>query len=388
MNAGLLDAIVDVSWAVLCLGVLLALTLRPPLAWRHLGAILASLFTVATAVVGVGAVAALVPGDPVARALGEDAPEQARAQMRRQLGLHHSEVLPPLLRPLASGGRLLRGLVTSLPRILMDDDGDDARDSKTTPDDDVALRSHQTGRLVWAVVLERLPQSMLLGIVGTGLGAFLGTMLGLVLGLRRRSVGALPLPLIVVGDAVVVVLAATPRVVLAPLLLLLFAIGWRVLPAGGDPFVVDAHGQWHLASIARALVLPAFALALPFAGVVARHVRAAIVDVVDSPFITAARARGAGTMRVVFVQLLPHALLPVVQLVGLMGGAVLAGTVIVERVFSWPGLGMLLVTSLSRADLPVVAGIVSAAAVMVRAGHVFAVVGASLLDPRLRRGTR
>ncbi len=166
--------------------------------------------------------------------------------------------------------------------------------------------------------------------------------------------------------------AAVPRVVLGPALLVGVAVWARLVPAGGD----DEPG---------AIVLPALTLAVPFGGVVARHVRVAVDDAVATSFVRAAIARGASPWRVTVVHVLPHALVPVVALTGLQAGAIVSGAVLVERVFSWPGIGTLLCERIQRGDLPVVVAIVALAVVAVVTSQGLARAAAALVDPRLRR---
>jgi peptide/nickel transport system permease protein len=316
-------------------------------------------FTIAAAIVVVGVLAAVVPGDPIARALGEDAPEEARAALADRLGiLAHDHPCPTALRPLAAGGHL----VTTL-----------ARGSLTS------LR----GEPVSTLVRPRLAASLRLGgtalVGGLLLGVALGVLAGRMPSLSSPSVTSSTLSpsagqrpwVSIVAAGVAMAMAAMPRVVLGPALLVIVAVRARLLPAGGD----DEAG---------AIVLPALTLALPFGGVVARHVRVAIGDVVERPFVRAALARGASTWRVTLVHIIPHALMPVVSLTGLQAGAIVSGAVLVERVFSWPGIGTLLLERLARGDLPVVVAIVALAVVAVVVSNTLARAAAAWLDPRLR----
>ena len=344
------SAVVDVAIAVVVLVAVVASALIPRGGgrWRRRLRRLGDVFvTASAAVVLVGAAAAVVPGDPVARALGEDAPESARAAMAATMGLHHAVVLPAVLVPAGAGGRVVSGLVLG----LIDDDG--------------GLRSYR-GEPVWGIIGPRLSSSMRLGSGALVLGVLGGMLLGAAAGWLDGRRG---------GEAIAVVVtaaAALPRLVLGPALVAVVAVSWRLLPAGGDD---DVAG----------LVLPTLCLALPFAGVVARHVRVAVIDVVNEPFVRAAVARGASPWRVALRHVLPHALLPVVHLTGVQAGAVLSGAVVVERVFSWPGLGTLLVERLQQGDLPVVVAVVAVSAVLVVAMNLLADTVAVVVDPRLRR---
>ncbi|MDP2342119.1 MAG: ABC transporter permease [Deltaproteobacteria bacterium] len=299
----------------------------------------------ASAAVLTGALGALVPGDPVAAALGEDAPEEARAAMRIELGLDDTvSILGVPLGPLKAGGRVLTGLLSS----------------------DHPLRSLRTREPVIDVVGQRLPATIGLAAAGVVVGVLSGVLLGLLAALWRKRAGH------VVVDVVVAGLSALPRFVLGPALVLVFAIGWRVLPAGG----VDDG--------ARSLLLPALCLGLPFGGVVGRHVRAALLEALDAPFARTARSKGASDVAVLLRHALPHAWLSVVHLVALQMGALIGGAVVVEKVFSWPGLGMLLQDALKKADLPVVQGVVVVAAAGIALAGLVADVVAVAVDPRLR----
>jgi ABC-type dipeptide/oligopeptide/nickel transport system permease component len=301
--------------------------------------------TVAAAVALVGVLAAVVPGDPIARALGEDAPEEARAALAARIGLVDDDTLPWPLRPLATGGHLVVGVVTGAL---------------------TSLRGEPVGELL----RPRLWASARLGLFSLVVGVIIGTALGLLSGRMAQS---RPGRLVAgVSGLVAIVLAALPRVVLGPALLVVVAVQHGLLPAGGD-------------DVAGAILLPGLCLALPFAGVIARHVRVAAEEAAAMPFVRAALARGASAWRVDVVHVLPHALLPVVALSGLQAGAILSGAVVVERVFSWPGVGTLLVERLQRGDLPVVVAVVAVAVVAVVVGNAGARTLATVVDPRLRR---
>jgi peptide/nickel transport system permease protein len=319
---------------------------RPRAGWsRAMLAVVDIIATVAAAVALVGVLAAVVPGDPLARALGEDAPEEARAALAARLGIVDDDELPAVLRPLATGGHLVGSVATGAL---------------------TSLRGEPVGELL----RPRLWASGRLGVCALVIGLVVGTALGLVAGRVARG----PVGRVVADGAglLAIALAAVPRVVLGPALLVLVAVRGGLLPAGGD----DVDG---------AILLPMLCLALPFAGVVARHVRVAAEDAAAMPFVRAALARGASPWRVDVVHVLPHALLPVVALSGLQAGAILSGAVVVERVFSWPGVGTLLVERLQRGDLPVVVAVVAVAVVAVVIGNAAARALAAFIDPRLRR---
>jgi ABC-type dipeptide/oligopeptide/nickel transport system permease component len=354
MSGPLVDVVVDVVVGVVAVVVAPALALWAPRprrpATRALLAVVDVASTVAAAVALVGVLAAVVPGDPLARALGEDAPEVARAALAARLGLVADDdvaaaAVPALLRPFATGGHLVGSVATG------------------------SLTSLR-GEPVAELLRPRLWASARLGVTALVVGLLLGTGLGLLAG--RAATGRVGRIVAGVAGVVAIALAAVPRVVLGPALLVVIAVRHGLLPAGGD----DVDG---------AIILPALCLALPFSGVVARHVRVAAEEAAAMPFVRAAQARGASSWRVDVVHVLPHALLPVVALSGLQAGAILSGAVVVERVFSWPGVGTLLVERLQRGDLPVTVAVVAVAVVAVVVGNAAARALAAVVDPRLRR---
>jgi peptide/nickel transport system permease protein len=160
-------------------------------------------------------------------------------------------------------------------------------------------------------------------------------------------------------------------------------LGW--LPAGGMTSARDdLHGVGHGVDVARHLVLPAVALALPFAAVVARVTRAAIAEALHEPFIVAASARGLSRLRVVVRHAAANALVPVVALVGEHAGSVVAGAALTEAVFGWPGLGSLVMQASLHRDYPMVTAsfiVISAGVVLLNAATD---IVCACVDPRVR----
>ncbi len=162
-----------------------------------------------------------------------------------------------------------------------------------------------------------------------------------------------------------------PSFWLGPLLIILFAIELRWLPVAGRGTL--AH-----------LTLPAITLGMGMAAILTRMVRASLAECVGEDYIRTARAKGVSRVRVLTRHALANALTPVVTILGLQFGALLAGTVITETIFAWPGLGRLTIEAINQRDYPVVQGCILAIAV----GFVLASALADLvnawLDPRLR----
>lgn len=182
------------------------------------------------------------------------------------------------------------------------------------------------------------------------------------------------------------VLLSVPGFWLGLMLMLLFArqLGW--LPAGGlqspDADLLPAGAR--LLDVLRHLALPVLTLALGSFMGTARYVRAALDETLAQDFILAARARGVGERRLLWVHALRHALLPVITLAGLHLPQLLGGAVVVEVVFGWPGLGRVAVEAIGARDYPVIMAVTVLSAVLVTVGSLLADVGYRRADPRVR----
>lgn len=189
-------------------------------------------------------------------------------------------------------------------------------------------------------------------------------------------------------SVVTITLYSTPVFWLGLLLLVVFgqALGW--FPTGGatDPI---AHAA--LSPAGRALdrlhhlALPALTLGLAAAGYTARHQRSALLEVLGRDFVRAARAKGLPERTVLLRHALRNALAPTITLAGLAFPVLLSGSVLVESVFSWPGMGRLAAEAIGRRDYPLVTGAAILAAVMVVLGNLLADLASRVADPRIRR---
>ncbi len=160
----------------------------------------------------------------------------------------------------------------------------------------------------------------------------------------------------------------------------LFPIGGSVDPVMHDTMGAGARGIDRL----RHLVLPALTLALLYFPVIARHQRAALLESVGSDYITTARAKGVSENSLITRHALQNALLPVVSILGVAFPALLTGAVFVEKVFSWPGMGLLIVNSINSRDYPLLTAAVLLGSTFVIIGSILADVAYRWLDPRLR----
>jgi peptide/nickel transport system permease protein len=218
----------------------------------------------------------------------------------------------------------------------------------------------------------RLPTSLFLGIYAYILTMVIGIGLGIWAALKKRTFidrGIVATALLFLG---------TPAFASGVLLLYLFAIvlPWFPVFGSGAGFWDDL---WHL-------TLPAITLALASAAFVVKHTRSAMINVLDQDYVTFARARGLAPRRVLFTYTLRNALIPVVTVSALILAYVITGAVLVEITFSLPGIGNLLVHSVTVKDLPMVQGVTMVIAIVILTANLLADLAYLVLDPRIRYG--
>jgi len=215
------------------------------------------------------------------------------------------------------------------------------------------------------IVRENFPTSLKLGLSALIIGAVLGMALGIAAALRQNTA----VDYAVTGLAILGV--CLPSFVTAPLLILVFAttLGW--LPTGG---LTDV----------RSYILPVAVLALPLAAVISRLMRAGMVEVLRSNYVRTARAKGLPEHAVVLRHALRAAVLPLVSYLGPATAGLITGSLVVERIFTLPGLGKFFVTSALQRDYTLVMGVVILYATLVIVLNLVAEVVQALLDPRMR----
>ncbi|OJH43624.1 ABC transporter permease [Paracoccus sp. SM22M-07] len=282
------------------------------------------------------------PGDPAEIMLGTSAQADTLAALRDQLGLDR----PLMVRYLA----WLGGVVT----------GDMGQ-------------SYTYGVPVAGLIAERMLVTLPLTLMATLLAVGVSIPLGVMAAARPGRA----------GDGLATVFAqmgiAVPNFWIGLLLILVFALKLGWFPVGGFPGWGDAG--WGAAS---ALILPAVALAIPQAAVLTRVTRAAVLDVAAEDFIRTARAKGLSRRRALWRHTVPNALLPVVTMLGLQIPFLISGAVLVENVFSLPGIGTLAYQALSQRDLIVVQNVVLLFAAIVLAVNAGTDALYARLDPRLK----
>jgi len=243
-------------------------------------------------------------------------------------------------------------------------------------------QSYAMRRSVAAVIGERLPNTMLLGGLALLLSFAIGVAAGTAQAARRGSLGDRAL------GALAVIFYSMPVFFLGLVLLYVFGQRLHWLPVGGMTDPALHEGMAPLArtlDILRHIILPAVTLALVNAAAVARFQRAALADTLATEWIRTARAKGLSWLRVLLRHGLRASLAPVVTLAGVSVPLLLAGSVLVETVFGWPGLGGLLHDAIATRDYNVITGLGLVSGVLVALSNLAADLGVAALDPRERR---
>lgn len=214
------------------------------------------------------------------------------------------------------------------------------------------------------VVLERVPMTLLLGISAFAITVAIGLLAGIAAALKRgTSVDHAAMVFSIFGHSM-------PNFFLAILMIMLFSMTWRVLPSSGGTT------WWHL-------ILPSMTLGIINAGTVARFTRSSMLEVLHQPYMRTARAKGLRLTRRVMSHAIPNAAIPVVTILGLRLGGLIAGAIVIESVFAWPGIGLMLVNAVGARDLPVVQTIVLLVALTMVTTNFIVDIAYGWLDPRI-----
>ena len=298
--------------------------------------------TLLVASIVVFAVLEILPGDPALLMLGMNATPEALAAMRDQMGLNE----PVLIRYIS----WIAGLLT----------GDFGR-------------SFTYSSPVADLILERVVVSLPLALIALALSTIIAIPVGIFSAARRGRAGD------TVSMGIAQLGVAVPNFWFALLLVYFFAVWLRLLPSGGFPGWNS--GVW---SGIKALILPAVALALPQAAILARVTRSAMLEVLGEDYIRTARAKGMPRRYVLWRHALRNAMIPVLTIMGLQFSFLLAGTIIIENVFYLPGLGRLVFQAITQRDLIVVEGVVILLVASVVIVNLIVDILYAVVDPRLR----
>ena len=229
-------------------------------------------------------------------------------------------------------------------------------------------KSELYGLPVKTLIAQRLPISLTLSLTSFLLASVLGTTIGVWMTKPSATSKALAI--------FVQLFIALPSFLVAIALILVFAVHWQLLPTGG----VSPEQSW--LSQARYLLLPTLALALPQIAILARFSEAAMREILVAPFITTARAKGLTPNKILIRQALPVAAAPILALSGMQCAFLISGTVIIESVFSLPGLGSLFLKAALARDLPLVLALAIIFAALTLLANAIAEMLAKILDPR------
>ena len=276
----------------------------------------------------------MVPGDPVEVMLGESASVVDREMLHHALGLDQS---------------LPQQFINYLNKLAHFDLG----------------QSLHSKKAISELLSERIIPTLELSIAALLVAFLIAFPLGIMAALKKGKA----------ADTAAMVFSLTgisiPNFLMGPLLILVFAImlGW-----------FPVSGRDGLSS----LVLPALTLGTALAAILSRMIRASLLEVLNEDYIRTARAKGLGTMRIIGLHALKNAMLPVITLIGLQIGALLAGAVITEMVFSWPGLGQLTIESIQKRDYPVVQACILLISTTYVVINTLTDIVYGMLDPRIR----
>ncbi|MDO9285664.1 MAG: ABC transporter permease [Aquabacterium sp.] len=239
--------------------------------------------------------------------------------------------------------------------------------------------SFRHNRSVLELILGRLPATLLLMVTGLVLAVSLGATLGV---LASRKVNGVRDNLISVGAMLAF---ATPVFWIGLMMIVVFSVHLGWLPSGGMESIAAGHeGLARALDIARHMVMPVLTLALFYVALFTRMMRASMLEVFNQDFVTTARAKGLSEKRITLRHVLRNALLPMVTLVGVQIGTMLGGSVLVETVFSWPGLGRLAFEAVYQRDINLLLGILLLCSGMVIVANIVVDLAYSWLDPRIR----
>ena len=291
-------------------------------------------------------------GDPVNNMVGQDATREQRIEIRQQLGLDD-----PILSQYAR----------FLGNTLQGDFG----------------MSYRIKRPVDQLILERLPATLELVFVSAVIALVVGIGLGVYTGIRRHSwISRSILSVSLVG-------VSLPTFIIGIALIYVFAVHLRWLPSSGRSGTVD-FGWWKTSLLTvdgwRAIILPAVTLSLFQLTLILRLVREEMLEVMQTDYIKFARARGLAERAINFRHALRNTLVPVITIIGLNIGGLIAFSVITETVFQWPGTGLMFIQAVDFVDVPIMAAYLVFVALLFVLINLIVDILYFVVDPRIRLG--
>lgn len=276
----------------------------------------------------------LTPGDPAQLILGENAPKEAILKLREEMGLND----PFLVQYFRFVGKAILG-----------DFG----------------RSYTTGREVFGEIFSRFPNTLILAVIGIIISVCIGIPVGIISATRQYSfLDSFSMVLALLG-------VSMPVFWLGLMLILTFSVKLGLLPSGGfDEF--------------KSLILPSVTLGVGSAAIITRMTRSSMLEVIRQDYIRTARAKGVAEKVVINKHALKNALIPIITVVGLQFGGLLGGAVLTESVYSWPGVGRLMVDAIRQKDTPTVLAAVVFLAAAFSVVNLLVDILYAYVDPRIK----
>ncbi len=276
----------------------------------------------------------LVPGDPARIMLGEGALPSDVEALRESLGLNR----PLIVQYFDFFAKLFQG--------------------------DLG-RSFNTGQPVLSAIIERFPATLILTAASMFFAIIIAVPIGIITAAKRNTV------IDNLGMIFSLIGVSMPAFWLGPILVLIFSVKLGILPVSGSGSI-------------KHLVLPSFSLGFALAAIISRMTRASMIEVLDQDYIRTARAIGVSEKIIFLKHALRNAIIPVVTIVGLQFGALLGGVIIIEIIFSWPGIGQLLIPAIMRRDYPLVQGCILFIAVVYIFVNLIVDIIYAYIDPRIK----
>ncbi|WP_257282953.1 nickel ABC transporter permease [Endozoicomonas sp. SESOKO1] len=280
------------------------------------------------------AIMSFTPGDPAQLILGENAPPEAVAELREEMGLND----PFLLRYARFVGNAATG--------------------------DLG-QSYTSGRDVFDEIFSRFPNTLILAALGVVIAVLIGIPVGIISATRQYSI-------VDSGSMFFALLGVSmPNFWLGLMMILLFSVNLGWVPSGG-------YSSW------SSLIMPAITLGTGSAAIITRMTRSSMLEVIRQDYIRTARAKGVAENVVINRHALKNALIPVITVIGLQFGMLLGGAVLTETVFSWPGVGRMMVDAIRQKDAPTVLGTVVFLATTFSLVNLLVDLLYGFVDPRIK----
>ncbi len=226
-------------------------------------------------------------------------------------------------------------------------------------------KSFENSRPIMEILMERLPISLKLGIISTLIGVAIAVPLGILAAVKQNSIFDY------MSTVFALFGASMPGFWLGMILVILFAVTLKWLPTSG----IESFSHW---------ILPCFTAALFPVATIMRTTRSSVLEVIRQDYITTARSKGQSEGKIISKHTLRNSMLPVVTVVGVSMSAAIAGSLIIETVFTMPGLGMLLSTAISLRDYPVIRGCTIIYSVIVCIMNLLVDIIYTFIDPRIK----